>query len=87
MDHGRIAGVGLRRPACHAARNYPGLPAPVTKTYTCIVWSTTRTQPGRVEPGDPARYDVLYWPPEWIKNRPGMFRVGDGDAFAKPTGP
>ena len=70
------------------AHYYPNLPAPTTGRTDCIVWGDFDTQP-QVELQHGIRLDMnyYYWPPKWVRNRPGMF-TGSGMPmrFAKLDG-
>ncbi len=60
------------------AAAYPSLPAQKTNRTHCAPWSDWATQP-KVELSHGIRLDenYYYWPPSWIKNRPG-FMTGSG---------
>jgi len=67
---------------------YPSLPSPVTNRTHCIALSDYVTQP-QVEFSHGVRLDTnyYYWPPAWVRNRPGFF-TGSGIPmrFAKTDG-
>ena len=67
---------------------YPGLRPPATNRIDCVTWSDYDTQP-QVELDNGIRFDedYYYWPPKWVRNRPGLF-TGSGMPmrFAKMDG-
>jgi hypothetical protein len=67
---------------------YPGIPAPRTSRVDCVTWGDYDTQP-QVELSHGIRLDTnyYYWPPQWVRDRPGMF-TGSGMPmrFAKLDG-
>jgi hypothetical protein len=60
------------------AAQFPGLPSPHTLRRHCVGWGDYDSQP-RVELKHGIRFDTdyYYWPPSWVKDRPGMF-TGSG---------
>src|SRR5664279_3958995 len=70
------------------AADYPGVPPPSTSRTDCVTWGDFDTQP-QVELQHGIRLDTnyYYWPPKWVKDRPGMF-TGSGMPmrFAKMDG-
>ena len=70
------------------AAMYPGIPSPVTTRTDCISWGDYDTQP-QIELKHGIRLDTnyYYWPPKWVRNRPGLF-TGSGIPmrFAKADG-
>jgi len=60
------------------ATNYPDIPAPVSNRTDCVTWGDYDTQP-QIELTHRIRLDTnyYYWPPKWVKNRPGLF-TGSG---------
>jgi Domain of unknown function (DUF4082)/Bacterial Ig-like domain len=70
------------------ARSWPGLPAPVTSRFHCIVWSDWSSQP-KTELRHGIRLDAnyYYFPGSWVMNRPG-FMTGSGlpERFADTDG-
>lgn len=65
-DFGRDLGV--------FAEKYPELPAPATVRYHCVAWSDWSTG-AKQDFNFGIRLDTnyYYWPPDWVKNRPGHF--------------
>ena len=59
-------------------QRYPQLPAQQTHRIHCIVWNGWTDVP-RIERRNGIRLDMnyYYWPPKWIKQRPG-FMTGSG---------
>ncbi|MEI6069050.1 MAG: putative Ig domain-containing protein, partial [Methylococcaceae bacterium] len=53
---------------------YPSIPAPITQRHHCIAWSDWTTG-AKTELNHGMRLDTSYyfWPPGWLKNRPGNF--------------
>jgi Domain of unknown function (DUF4082)/Bacterial Ig-like domain/Purple acid Phosphatase, N-terminal domain len=70
------------------AHSWPGLPAPVTSRFHCIVYSDWATQP-RTELRHGIRLDTnyYYYPGSWVMDRPG-FMTGSGlpERFADSNG-
>jgi hypothetical protein len=60
------------------AERYPGVPAPVSNRIDCVTWGDYDTQP-QIELAHGIRLDTnyYYWPPKWVRNRPGLF-TGSG---------
>ncbi len=72
-----VDAIYTRQLAAFAA-TYPALSPPATVRTHCIVWGDYDTQP-QVEARHGIRLDTnyYYWPPEWVRNRPGLF-TGSG---------
>jgi Bacterial Ig-like domain len=60
------------------AERYPGVPAPLSNRIDCVTWGDYDTQP-QIELAHGIRFDTnyYYWPPKWVRNRPGLF-TGSG---------